>query len=247
MAEHTDGMENEVAAFVMDALEPQEAAAVRAHLDSCASCRDLERRLRRVVASVPLAAEEAMPPPRLRDRVLAAAGAEAEAGTARPRAVVAPPSRRPRPRRPWLQVGLAAAVAAIVILAGWNVFLTQQLKSTSRPQQGLAATTVVLSPTSAGTIEGGRGKLVWLPSKGVAIVEFSQLPQAPPGRVYQLWVGPNASHVQSAGVFLPEQDGSKVLLVDRNLEHDRLVAVTLEPAPDGSLAPTQSPGLLGRL
>lgn len=108
------------------------------------------------------------------------------------------------------------------------------------------STSTALSPTSAGTIQGARGELVRLPSNGVAIVEFSHLPPAPAGHVYQLWVGPTTSQVQSVGVFLPDQDGSKVILIDQNLAHDHLIAVTLEPAPDGSAAPTQAPGLLGR-
>lgn len=243
MAERIDGMENDVAAFVLDALEPQEEAAVRAHLASCPSCRELERRLRRAVASVPLAAEDATPPARLRERVLRAAGAEQQAPASRPRAVGLRPWLRPRARRPWLEAGLAAALAAVVALAGWNVYLTRQLTASPRPGP---STSTALSPTSAGTIQGARGELVRLPSNGVAIVEFSHLPPAPAGHVYQLWVGPTTSQVQSVGVFLPDQDGSKVILIDQNLAHDHLIAVTLEPAPDGSAAPTQAPGLLGR-
>lgn len=242
-------MENAVAALVLDALEPQEEAAVRAHLASCPNCRELESRLRRAVASVPLAAEAAVPPPRLRESILRAAGAQPQAAAPRPRAVVAarPPSR-PRVRRPpWLVAGLAASLVAVVALAGWNLSLTQRLHAPSGPQQTAPMTTVAITPTSAGTIEGARGELVRVPSKGIAVVEFSHLPAAPAGRVYQLWVGPSATQVESAGVFVPDQDGSKVLLVHQNLAHDHLIAVTLEPAPDGSPAPTQSPGLAGHL
>lgn len=247
MAERNDGMENEVAAFVLDALDTQEEAAVRAHLASCASCRQLEQRLRRVLGSLPLAAEEAVPPPRLRERVLAAAGASPQAVEPRPRAVALRPHRpRPRSRRPWVATGLVAALIAVIVLAGWNVYLTQELRSVPRGQP-TAVTTSAIRPTSAGTIAGAQGEVIQVSSQGLAVVQFSNLPVPAPGRVYQLWVGPSAGHVKSAGVFLPESDGSKVLVLDQGLAQDRLIAVTLEPAPDGSSAPTQAPGMVGKL
>lgn len=248
MAERNDGMENEVAAFVLDALDPQEEATVRAHLASCASCRQLEQRLRRVLGSLPLAAEEAVPPPRLRERVLAAAGASPQTAQPRPRAVAAlpPHGRHPRSRRPWVAAGLVAALIAVIVLASWNVYLTQQLRSVSRART-TAVTTSAIRPTSAGTIAGAQGEVIQIASQGLTIVQFTSLPSASPGHVYQLWVGPSVSHVRSAGLFLPEPDGSKVLILDQNLTQDRLIAVTLEPAPDGSSAPTQAPGMVGKL
>ncbi len=60
-------MEGAVAAFVLGAAEVEETEAIRAHLAGCAGCRELAFRLRRAVAALPLSAEEARPPNRLRD------------------------------------------------------------------------------------------------------------------------------------------------------------------------------------
>lgn len=78
-ADHADDL---VAAYVLDAVSADEAARVRAHLETCAECRQLTRELGEVVAKLPALATEATPPPRLKARVMAAVTAEPR--TARP-------------------------------------------------------------------------------------------------------------------------------------------------------------------
>ncbi|MFZ0218385.1 MAG: anti-sigma factor [Candidatus Dormiibacterota bacterium] len=242
-------MEYEVAAYVLDALEPGEEAAVEAHLASCASCREIERRLRGVTSALPLSAPEATPPPRLRERVLAIAGASPATPAAPARPLTLPSPGR-RDRRGWpqpLQVALAAGVAALLALGGWNVYLAQQLHQAQSQAAAGSVSQHPIAATAAKTMTGAGGQVVQLHGEGLAIVSLSRLPPLAQGQVYELWVGPNAKQVQPAGVFLPEPDGSKVLLLSRDLTHDSLVAVTVEPGPNGSSAPTQAPGLVGQL
>src|SRR5579871_6551613 len=92
-------LEDTVAAHLLGAGEPGEAETVRAHLQACASCRELAARLSRVVGALPLAAEEAAPPGRLRDRILAAAAAEPQS-TPAPAAHGDFARNRPLPLRP---------------------------------------------------------------------------------------------------------------------------------------------------
>ena len=66
-------------AFALGALEPEEAAEVRAHLATCAACRSEAERLARAAAWLGTTHEEA-PPERLRDAVLAAARGPAAPG-----------------------------------------------------------------------------------------------------------------------------------------------------------------------
>src|SRR5438270_167737 len=71
-AEH-DALENAVAAYVLDVCDEDEREAVRAHVEGCASCRELARRLTQAADALPLACQEVRPPARLRERILAAA------------------------------------------------------------------------------------------------------------------------------------------------------------------------------
>ena len=73
-------------AFAVGALDPEEAAAVRAHLVTCAACRVEAERLGRAAAWLG-GGHELSPPERLRDAVLAPSASN------RPSPV--------RPRRPW--------------------------------------------------------------------------------------------------------------------------------------------------
>lgn len=72
MPELADGMADLVAAYVMGAVTPEEAEAVRAHVASCARCRELAYRLQPVVAHLSLAARENLPASRLRAKIMAA-------------------------------------------------------------------------------------------------------------------------------------------------------------------------------
>ncbi|MGH7920502.1 MAG: zf-HC2 domain-containing protein, partial [Candidatus Dormibacteraceae bacterium] len=117
-----DRMEQEVAAYVLDGLPPAEAQAVRLHLESCASCRELEQRLSRAVAAVPLSVDLVEPPARLRARILASAGATSPTPPVPRRKAVR--GAHPRPSRwrwlvgPWpapLRFPLRAGLAALVV------------------------------------------------------------------------------------------------------------------------------------
>lgn len=92
--ETVHGMEDAVAAYVLDAAEPGESVRVRAHLAACSACRALERRLRRMAGALALAAEAASPPIELRARILdaAASGTPPGAGQGAP---LRAPSRGP--------------------------------------------------------------------------------------------------------------------------------------------------------
>src|SRR5260370_16517862 len=74
MSDHEE-LESNVAAWVLGALDREEAEVVQAHVEGCASCRETAARLQRAVTALPLLVEEVEPPARLRERILAAAAA----------------------------------------------------------------------------------------------------------------------------------------------------------------------------
>lgn len=70
-----------VAAYVLEAVTPDEAALVEEHLAECAECRQLARELREVEARLPHLVGEMAPPPSLKARLLTIVTAEATGAT----------------------------------------------------------------------------------------------------------------------------------------------------------------------
>jgi len=229
-------LEAMVAPWVLDALDPAEGEAVRAHVEGCASCREVAARMRRVVGALPLAADEVSPPARLRERVLAAAAASPRAG-----APMARPVRRPSPPRttPRMPVYALAAVAAVALLIG--VLIGQVTLHSQQSGQQVARFTL----TGHQDMAAASATVVDLKSDGVALVDFRGLPPPGTNRVYEVWLVPSKGDPVPAAVFMPDGNGSRVVLVNRSLSGYSVMAVTNEPAPDGSSAPTQQPQLYG--
>ena len=71
------------------------------------------------------------------------------------------------------------------------------------------------------------------------------MPPAQAIEAYELRSIENDGRAVSAGVFTPEADGSRTVLVMQGLKGTRDLVVPAEPGPDGSPAPTQQPQLTG--
>ncbi len=231
-------LEAMVAPWVLDALDPAAAEAVRTHVEGCASCREVAARLRRVVGALPLAVDEVSPPARLRDRVLGAAAASPRAA-----APVAKPVRRPSPPRtaPRMPAYALAAVAVVALLIGVLIGQVTLHSQQSGPQVARFTLTGHQDMADAGAT------VVDLKSDGVALVDFRGLPPPGANRVYEVWLVPSKGDPVPAAVFVPDSNGSRVVLVNRSLSGYSVMAVTNEPAPDGSSAPTQQPQLYGNV
>src|SRR5215208_5189311 len=65
-----------LAAFVLDGLEPEEAAEIRRHLASCPRCQDEVRELRKVNRALEAAPPPADPPSYLKEGILSRVRAE---------------------------------------------------------------------------------------------------------------------------------------------------------------------------
>jgi hypothetical protein len=252
MVDH-DGMEDSVAAYVLDACDEDEREAVRTHIEGCTSCRDLVARLTQVADVLPLGSDIIRPPDRLRARILAAAASpagQAEAGAPPLPRPVSPPVRTSPSRRPvtpgggWRRVrapALAAAAGALAVvllaLGAWNVMLNQQLHQPPAHY----------SMTGTGTLAGATATVTAYRPQDVALVSFTGLPQPAPGRVYELWLINGAGTVAPAGTFTPDAGGAATVQVSGSLAAARGMAVTQEQGPRGSQAPTQKPELAGQL
>jgi anti-sigma-K factor RskA len=248
MSEH-DELELSVAAWVLGAIsEADEAEELRLHLPGCPSCREAAARLSLAVGALPLAVEEVTPPARLRERVLGAAAASRGS-------VAAPAPVRVEPRRParvttarrgsggWRPAFAAAAAVLLALVVG--VIGGDLLGRTSVPQApgAVARYTIVGSQELA----GAKASIIDLKADGVALVDFTGLPPVQSGKVYEVWLITPGGRADPAAVFVPDSNGSKVVLVNHSLSGYSVMAVTREAGPAGTGAPTEQPQMAGNL
>jgi anti-sigma-K factor RskA len=246
MAEH-DELETLVAGWVLGVLDPGDLQAVRAHLATCPICRETVVRLGRAVGVLPLGVEEITPPAGLRERILVAAAASrgeavspVTARSRQPRETRATKASPVRPRG-WMPAYAAAAAVVIALLVG---LVGGDLIGRGTPQSASVGRSQLVGHEG---LAGARANVIDLKSDGVALVDFSGLPQVDPGRVYEIWLITPGGRADPAGVFVPDPNGSKFVLVNKPLTGYKVMAVTSEVGPAGTQAPTQQPQLYGNL
>ena len=237
-------------AAALGALDPDEAAFVRAHL---AACRHRHPELRDAVA---LAAaiggawpEEDAPSPQLRTRLLSAA---------RGQPTDAAPGARPAPRRTWwrpMAVGATAlAFAASIALAvqvGENGALRDQLAEAEARisaigtelataeawiERAVATGADAFFMSGEGHAAEASFMLVVEADAAGAVLLMSGLPELDPGRTYELWVERDGTIV-GVGTFEPDERGLAAVTIDASLNGIRQAMITIEPE-GGSDAPT---------
>ncbi|MES4909401.1 MULTISPECIES: anti-sigma factor [unclassified Streptomyces] len=253
-------------AYALDALEPKERRRYERHLARCPGCAQEVRDLAQ--GAVRLARAVATPaPPRMRQRVLAAARATPqEAPSAADGGYAAPPARAAhagrsgpggrrargggRPRRLVFGLRLAGAVAALSVIAAavLGVELVRTRDQLDQERGATRAVEQVLSAPDAHGVSGrdaqGRGiNAVTSRRLGAAVVTVFGLPAPPGGRTYQLWMidAPpgGAATPRSAGLLKGGGEGTSVVTGGFGAHTERL-AVTLEP-DGGSTRPTTNP------
>ncbi len=220
-----------LAAYVLDAVDRDERAAVDAHLAECADCRADAAALRETVADLAEADAEA-PPRAMRDAVL---GRVAQTPQLPPTVSQAPssaPARR-RPRRTaWLVA--AAAVAVTGIGAAWGA-LGGDSASRTLERDVIA----VASAPDAHTMELALGDshLVMSDRMDEVAVMGHAAPMPAHGMEYQLWFVLQDGSYMAGPTFVPDDDGDVMTLADLHDETIMGFTVTEEPM-GGSEAPT---------
>jgi hypothetical protein len=222
--------QDDLAAYLLDALEPAERGVFEAHLETCGRCQAEERWLRVAVDVLPASVEQVDPPSELRDRLLEIARREAPPAP-KGRAL----ARRRRFRlmlRPAVAVGIAGVMAAAV-----GVYLV------GNSDQAPASSTVAFRATP---IEpGAKAKIVR--SADTAVVRVEKLPVQRPGHVYELWLRRGGNdQLEPSSLFVVGRDGRGSAGIPGGLEGVREVLATLEPQ-GGSARPTAQPVLRATL
>ena len=209
--EHAEAREL-TAAYALDALDEFEEREYEGHLRSCPDCREELNALTETATSLAYAVDMPAPSSDLRERILQQARAE--------RPTVVP--LRPRRSLMYATSGLAAAAATVAIALGlWASSLSDAL---DRERSAVA----VLAASDARLIRlnGAAGRLAVRPTGDAAMV-LNDLPRAPEGKTYEVWVDAGEGP-RPAGLFRAGEDRVVVEITERVSPGAR-VMVTVEP------------------
>jgi hypothetical protein len=212
---------DEIAAYLLGSLRPEEAAELERHLDGCPECREWLQWLRPAAELVPETVPRLEPPAELRQRVLA------EVREDRPRAAPAAEPNRGRGRlfdallRP--ATGLAAAAVIAAGIAGYAIGTgggEEEQKTMPGPPQG----GVIANVERSG--EGG-------------VLHIAGLSELGPGEQYQAWVQ-REGRMEPSSLFEARPNGSARARIPQDLDGADAVLVTIEPR-GGSREPSSAP------
>ena len=208
----------DLAVYVLGALERDEAADFERHLEGCERCREEMTWLEPAVHTLPEAVERQEPPRQLRAALMAEVREDAREAAARP---------SPARRRRWLlkpAMGFAAIALLIAGVVGYEV-------GNGGSDGGGGASTLerqVGSLSVKMVQEGDSGTL-----------ELSGVQQLPPDKVLEAWVEREGQVEAVPALFVPNRDGqAETRIADMN--GVAVVMVTEEPQ-GGSEAPTSKP------
>jgi anti-sigma-K factor RskA len=238
-----DNVRDLLGAYALGAVDAREAAQMRAFLAQDAEAEAELAELLAAVSVLPELVEPMTPPAGLRDRIAAAALADLPAQTAPATPPAPPPSAatigrqiepmnvvRPEPAF-WQRASVWATAAAALLLISlgllyWNMQLRDEVSTTPQVET-LALATTAMAPQASGEVH-------YLPEQGVLMLDVKDLPPLPEGYVYEVWLIGDGNPVP-AGVFA-DATAQHAIAADRS--QFNTLAITMEPGPLGTAAPT---------
>lgn len=214
-------------AYAVDALDEHERALFERHLAECADCRDEVDSLRSAAASLADATAVA-PPAHLRAEVLDAIT-----------------KVRPLPPLPRQQHdradgrgrrfrGLLVAAAAVAVV-GTGVVVSQPWDDEPSTFDRVVAASDV--DTSSVPMDGGNVTVYRSESVGRAALKTDDMPAAPEGKVYELWLQVDGEMVPAG---LLDASGDQEFVLTGDASKATAAGITVEP-DGGSPKPTTTP------
>jgi anti-sigma-K factor RskA len=230
--------------YALGLLEEPELSEIEAELRS--GSPDAQRLLRQALANnamLATLAPAADPPPRLRRRILAAAGVEEKTG--------------------WTWIG-AWGLATAALLGGLVYFSTEatrlrkdgfsvreELAVTQTELRRSHATLAFLRDPGTTILKSGSSeerqpvaRVFVNPGQGVLLIA-NNLPRLEPGKVFEMWLVPKSGGPIPAGTFSADASGAALHRSTGSFDPNATAAVALSVEPDGgSPAPTTTPFLI---
>jgi anti-sigma-K factor RskA len=225
----------QAAAYVLSALEMQEAEHYREHLDGCAACSAEVARLQPVADSLATSVPHAVASQELRARVMASVRAEAELLHAAGAMADSPEPARPRWRMRRPQFLITAVAMGVGLLIGAVVIDT----GSQAPTTHVTSAQLTSLPLAA--------KAVLRQTGSHAELVVSGMSQPPRGKIYELWLARSGAAPQpTSALFGVTRSGDASVNVPGDLTGVHQVMVTAEPL-GGSSHPTSSPIIVATL
>jgi anti-sigma-K factor RskA len=231
-------------AYALDAVDDLERVAFDRHLAECEACTVEIAEYRETVTRL-AEGSWSVPPPRMREQVLARAAATPQLPPNGHRRGVASPVAR------WRRLAAAAAVigvlgigAAATTYAVQEQRLDEQRTAVAQAQQQADRIQAVLAAPDAALhaddlTGGGRVTVVVSDTQDAGVVVLADAPPPGPDRAYQLWLVPTGSTTPVSAGLLPAGQAQATELI-QGVRGRAMFAVSLEPA-GGSPAPSTTP------
>ncbi len=220
-------------AYALDAVTDAEREDFERHLAGCETCRAEVAGLREAAAFLPELSAEA-PPPALRDSVLAS--------ISEVRQLPPLPAQQKPHRRFDRRVFLAAAAAVVVLAGGIGTAVTQPWKDDAGSGQVVTATDRVLRDPEAQRVtqtfdDGASATVVRSPAEGRAVIVTHDMPDAPEGHRYVIWLQQGEAMVNAGSM---PQGPDNTLLLEGDASTASAAGVTVETDPQAQ-EPTTEP------
>ncbi len=238
--------------YALGVLSQEERMEIEEHLARhCPECQTGVKKAFEMSAFFATLPEAIEPPRRLRQRVLASVGA-----------------KQPESRAwIWRLAFACAAILAVVVFIGnrrtadelrasaeeLSAARTQIQRSAADLAKMHAAMAFLNEPETEQVVFGKgkpqppRGRVFVNGQRGVLLLA-SNLPPAPAGKMYEMWLIPKTGAPKPAGMFQSESQGTAMYVMNGPIDRaqTKAVAVTMEPEA-GSQAPTSTPMIVAGL
>jgi anti-sigma-K factor RskA len=229
-------------AYVLGALPEEERGELEEYLAQHPERQAEVDKLGAFAGLLALTPQEHEPPPALRRSIMSVVESEARSSSA-----------RSEPRFAGLRevfslqnLGLASAAVLVIGLFSWNMLLQGEVQDlqgrVANLQESPQSRMVALEGTGDAPQQGHAEVMILDDDRAVLMAE--DMPRAPEGRTYQIWVI-EGDVPEPGGLFEPRGE-SVAAVVEKPLDKGDVIAVTIEPA-GGSQQPTTDPLMTAKL